>query len=481
MDSETVSPEDLIGVFPQPTDEAEAEDRELLSRIRVMREQKQRDAVLEQLQAVGSGTGHPGVAPVIAPDTATAVVKWAAKLPKDVGIAVWDITRNLAELSLDAGATLADAQFQQFSPLAEAMQPKRMSGGQATGQIEPGNIDLNRRPVVSNPDGTVSTVRSIGVNIDGREVLLPTIGDDGKDLTTEEAVARYRETGEHLGIFDTSDNASAYARTVSERQGRLSPSQVGGMYRQLKAEQSTAGAQALRDLQARQGEDLPPNLDDTTSLDLRDLAPEFIDAVDKARAWAGQGDNTADIITQKLFQFAGPFAAAMRVMGGLSKAPGMAAWLANTAKAGAADFLTSYAVFDPHEARFADLLKEIVPGDTRLVNAYVDYAMSDPADTDAEGRWKNAVDGAAVGLPFAVGSAVFQSGRALRRARAGTLVPMEPPAPPAAINAPMAPAAIDEHYAPGLEAWRSRTPLTSTTAPLAQRNDPSGSSSRQDR
>ena len=96
MDSETVNPEDLIGVFPQPTDEAEAEDRELLSRIRVMREQKQRDAVLEQLKAVGSGTGHPGVAPVIAPDFATQVAKWTVKLPKDVGIAVWDTVRNVA-------------------------------------------------------------------------------------------------------------------------------------------------------------------------------------------------------------------------------------------------------------------------------------------------------------------------------------------------------------------------------------------------
>lgn len=367
MDSETVSPEDLIGVFPQPTDEAEAEDRELLSRIRVMREQKQRDAVLEQLKAVGSGTGHPGVAPVIAPDTATAVVKWAAKLPKDVGIAVWDTVRNVAELSLDAGAALADAQFEQLAPLAEGMGSKAAA--------------------------------------------------DGLRMVT-----------------------------------------------QVKADQGTAGARALRDLQARQGEDLPPNLDDPTSLDLRDMAPEFIDAVDKARAWAGQGDNAADIITQKLFQFAGPFAAAMRVMGGLSKAPGMAAWLANTAKAGAADFLTSYAVFDPHEARFADLLKEIVPGDTRLVNAYVDYAMSDPADTDAEGRWKNAVDGAAVGLPFAVGSAVFQSGRALMRGRTGALE---------AASRELYAASFDEAAFEG-----AREPLKSRTPVLKRRNEPSGSSSK---
>lgn len=367
MDSETVNPEDLIGVFPQPTDEAEAEDAELLARIRSIREQKQRDAVLAQLQAVGSGTGHPGVAPVIAPDLATQVAKWTVKLPKDVGIAVWDTVRNVAELSLDAGAALADAQFEQLAPLAEGMGSKAAA--------------------------------------------------DGLRMVT-----------------------------------------------QVKADQGTAGARALRDLQARQGEDLPPNLDDPTSLDLRDMAPEFIDAVDKARAWAGQGDNTADIITQKLFQFAGPFAAAMRVMGGLSKAPGMAAWLANTAKAGAADFLTSYAVFDPHEARFADLLKEIVPGDTRLVNAYVDYAMSDPADTDAEGRWKNAVDGAAVGLPFAVGSAVFQSGRALMRGRTGALE---------AASRELYAASFDEAAFEG-----AREPLKSSAPVSNDLKEPSDSSSR---
>ncbi|MFA7278772.1 MAG: hypothetical protein WC100_01645 [Sterolibacterium sp.] len=75
----------------------------------------------------------------------------------------------------------------------------------------PGNIDLNNRPVVKNSDGSVSTVKSVSVNIDGKEVLLPTISDDGKTMTTDEAVQNYKKTGKHLGIFNTPEEATQYA------------------------------------------------------------------------------------------------------------------------------------------------------------------------------------------------------------------------------------------------------------------------------
>lgn len=83
-----------------------------------------------------------------------------------------------------------------------------------------GNIDLNNRPIVKNPDGSISTVRSIGANIDGRETLLPTVSPDGKNLSNDEAVARYRDTGENLGRFDTVDQANAYARALHEQQDK---------------------------------------------------------------------------------------------------------------------------------------------------------------------------------------------------------------------------------------------------------------------
>lgn len=86
------------------------------------------------------------------------------------------------------------------------------------GQIEAGNIDLSNRPIVINQDGSISTVRSISVNFDGMEVLIPTVSDDGRAMSDDEAVTEYKDSGRHLGKFDTKENASAYAEQVHQQQ-----------------------------------------------------------------------------------------------------------------------------------------------------------------------------------------------------------------------------------------------------------------------
>lgn len=88
------------------------------------------------------------------------------------------------------------------------------------GLVKAGNIDLENRPVVKNADGTISTIRSMSVNVDGKEVLIPTISDDGKLLPDDEAVRQYRRTGKHLGVFDTAANADAFAKQLSLDQER---------------------------------------------------------------------------------------------------------------------------------------------------------------------------------------------------------------------------------------------------------------------
>lgn len=116
---------------------------------------------------------------------------------------------------LDLSDPFASQEFQDIV----TGRPDAAPTGEFEGVTEGGNIDLDKRPKVKNPDGSISTVRSASFNIDGQEVLIPTVADDGsRVLSNEEALEQYKRTGKHLGKFATPEDATKYAEELHKAQ-----------------------------------------------------------------------------------------------------------------------------------------------------------------------------------------------------------------------------------------------------------------------
>ncbi|CAM6641609.1 DNA transfer protein [Enterobacter intestinihominis] len=166
------------------------------------------------------------------------------------------------------------------------------------GLLEKGNIDIHNRPVVKNSDGSISTVRSMSTNIDGREVLIPTVSDDGRIMSDDEAIDNFMRTGKHLGMFDNPDDATAYAESLHNQQAdeylprnnqvpqqpvqkntQPAPQQQGGLLSDLGNAAAETGRGLLQ-----------------AGVNLANIPASMADAVASAAAWAGNklglGDGT---------------------------------------------------------------------------------------------------------------------------------------------------------------------------------------------
>lgn len=130
----------------------------------------------------------------------------------------------------------------------ESLEPK--------GLVDRGTIkNIYDRPVLKNPDGSVSTTSSMSFEENGKEVLIPTVVDGKRfgaakvaDIPADElanikaelarrhmpastenvlrvdgehqAIDHYRKTGEHLGKFDNPANADLFAQNLHESQAQ---------------------------------------------------------------------------------------------------------------------------------------------------------------------------------------------------------------------------------------------------------------------
>ena len=84
--------------------------------------------------------------------------------------------------------------------------------------VAPGNIDLTKRQVVMNPDGSFSTEESMSFQDEnGFEVVIPTVVN-GQHLNPDDAINHYYQTAEQLGVFANPRDADRFAQSLHKSQ-----------------------------------------------------------------------------------------------------------------------------------------------------------------------------------------------------------------------------------------------------------------------
>lgn len=104
------------------------------------------------------------------------------------------------------------------APMAPQSIPSR--GGSSGGFSYTGNIDLNNHPLIHLAGGGQGTIKSTAFTDEkGNVITVPTIYN-GREHTPDEAVDRYYQTGQHLGIIKggTPAQANAYGQWLHEQE-----------------------------------------------------------------------------------------------------------------------------------------------------------------------------------------------------------------------------------------------------------------------
>ncbi len=135
--------------------------------------------------------------------------------------------------------------------------------------------------------------------------------------------------------------------------------------------------------------DLSTDITNWTSKNLLGLRGELqgfqLPKVDENKTTAGK-------VSRTVLQFVLPFLGATKVLGNLAPAAG-------TIKRGmAAGVATDAVAFDPHEKRVSNMVLDMAGSDPFFGRVAFEYLAANPADSNAEGRFKNAVEGMGIGL-----------------------------------------------------------------------------------
>jgi len=124
--------------------------------------------------------------------------------------------------------------------------------------LDGATLDPASQPAVQGPDGEISTVRTIGVGENGREVNIPTVPKEGgRIMSNDEAVQRYRDTGNHLGKYDSIEEAGRAAEALHQNEAREISQAPKGQQPTITPEMAQAIENAMKD-QERVPQAAPP-------------------------------------------------------------------------------------------------------------------------------------------------------------------------------------------------------------------------------
>lgn len=219
--------------------------------------------------------------------------------------------------------------------------------------------------------------------------------------------------------FNPLQTAAAVGKDVAQGAAEFPRAVVGGALDAVQATLDLAGSfekQAAVEGKSRPGVQI---LDPETKklniklVDLAEIAKTNPEAIGLKVPDLAEPDSTTGKLVEGMAQFLTGFAGAGKLapLRGLAGMGGAGGVVARGAIQGA---IADFAVFDPQEERLANLI-ESVPA---LQNPVTAYLAADEDDGEIEGRIKNVIEGAGVGIPvdaFLQGLRVMRSARTARK------------------------------------------------------------------